>query len=101
MTKPEVLFLDESMTGLDLGAREQLVASLAQLANDATSPAVVLVTHHVEEIPPGFGHVALLAEGSVVAGGPIGEVLTAEALSETFGQSLMLERRSGRFRAWS
>lgn len=101
MTKPEVLFLDEAMTGLDLGARERLVASLADLAADADSPAVILVTHHVEEIPPGFGHIALLAGGSVVAEGPVDDVLTAASLSETFGQSLLLERRSGRFHAWS
>ncbi|MDJ0953017.1 MAG: ABC transporter ATP-binding protein [Acidimicrobiia bacterium] len=100
MTHPEVLFLDEAMTGLDLGARERLVASLADLAADPASPAVVLVTHHVEEIPPGFGHIALLASGSVVADGAIDDVLTAASLSETFGQTLFLERRSGRFHAW-
>ena len=101
MTKPEVLFLDEAMTGLDLGARERLVASLAELASDPDSPAVILVTHHVEEIPPGFGHIALIAAGDVVAAGPIDDVLSAESLSDCFGQSLLLERRSGRFHAWS
>ncbi len=101
MTRPEVLFLDEAMTGLDLGARERLVASLAELAADPDSPAVVLVTHHVEEIPPGFGHIALLAAGSVVADGPIEEVLTAESLSAAFDVPLHLERRSDRFHAWS
>ena len=87
---PEVLFLDEAMTGLDLGARERLVASLADLASDPDSPAVILVTHHVEEIPPGFGHIALLASGSLVAAGPIDQVLSAAALTDTFGS-----RRSG------
>jgi iron complex transport system ATP-binding protein len=101
MTQPEVLFLDEAMTGLDLGARERLVASLADLAADPDSPAVVLVTHHVEEIPPGFGHIALLTSGSVVAAGPVDDVLSAESLSECFGQPLLLERRSDRFHAWS
>jgi len=101
MTQPEVLLLDEAMTGLDLGARERLVASLGALAVDPDSPAVILVTHHVEEIPPGFTHIALIAGGSVVAAGAIDEVLTADALSATFAQSLHLERRGGRFHAWS
>lgn len=101
MTRPEVLFLDEAMTGLDLGARERLVASLAELAADPESPAVILVTHHVEEIPPGFSHIALLASGSVVADGAIDDVLTGTSLSEAFGLSLRLERRSDRFHAWS
>ena len=101
MTHPELLLLDEATTGLDLGARERLVGSLADLAADPASPAVVLVTHHVEEIPAGFDQVALLAGGSIVAAGPIEETLTSEVLSETFGVALQLEHRDGRFRAWS
>jgi iron complex transport system ATP-binding protein len=101
MTSPEVLFLDEAMTGLDLGARESLVASLAELAADPTSPAVVLVTHHVEEIPPGFGHILLMANGTVSAGGPIEIVLNSETLSACFGQRLLVEQREQRFHARS
>ncbi|MDJ0664874.1 MAG: ABC transporter ATP-binding protein [Acidimicrobiia bacterium] len=101
MTQPEVLLLDEAMTGLDLGARERLVASLGELAVDPDSPAVVLVTHHVEEIPPGFTHIALIAAGRIVADGPIDDVLTASALGATFGRPLQLERRERRFHAWS
>ncbi len=101
MARHEVLFLDEAMTGLDLGARERLVSSLAELAVDPTSPAVVLVTHHVEEIPPGFSHIALLSNGSVQASGPIDKVLSAKSLSDCFGQELKLERRDDRFHAWS
>ena len=101
MTKPEVLFLDEAMAGLDLGARERLVASLGDLASDPASPAVVLVTHHVEEIPPGFGHIALIANGSIVSAGPVNDVLSAASLSTTFGQELQLEQRDQRFHAWS
>ena len=101
MTKPEVLFLDEAMTGLDLGARERLVGSMAELAADVTSPAVVLVTHHVEEIPPGFGHIVLISGGSVLADGPIDGVLSGNSLSNCFGQKLFLEKRSERFHAWS
>lgn len=101
MTQPEVLFLDEAMTGLDLGARERLVASLADLAVDRDSPAVVLVTHHVEEIPPGFTHIVLMSQGTVRASGEIGKVLSSGSLSECFGQELQLELRDQRFHAWS
>ena len=101
MTHPELLLLDEAMTGLDLGAREQLVASLADLAADPDSPAVVLVTHHVEEIPPGFGHIAMMSKGSIMSSGTIERVLSGAALSECFGQHLRLERGAHRYHAWS
>lgn len=101
VTRPELLLLDEPGSGLDLGARERLIESLAALAEDPGSPPVVLVTHHVEEIPPGFGHILMLAEGRVVAAGPIDEVLTNRALSEAFGMQLQLERHGDRWRAWS
>ena len=101
MTQPRLLLLDEATTGLDLGARERLVASLSGLAQDPNSPSVVLVTHHVEEIPPGFTHILMLAEGRVVASGPIHETLTAAALSASFETDLALKFRDGRFRAWS
>jgi len=71
------------------------------LAKDPGSPPVVLVTHHVEEIPPGFGHILMLAGGRVVAAGPIDQVLTSQALSDTFDLPLQLERRGDRWRAWS
>ena len=101
MTNPELLLLDEATTGLDLGARETLVASLAELARDPDSPAVVLVTHHVEEIPETFDNVVMLSSGEIVAAGPIEATLTPELLAETFGVELRLERRAGRFHAWS
>lgn len=101
MPDPEILLLDEAMTGLDLGARERLVSSLAALADDPTSPVVVLVTHHVEEIPQGFDHIAIMAGGKVTAQGPVVDVLTAESLSECFEQPLKVERRDGRYHAWS
>jgi iron complex transport system ATP-binding protein len=69
MTDPELLLLDEPAAGLDLGGREELVARLADLAADPDAPAIVLVTHHVEEIPLGFSHCLLLAEGRAVAPG--------------------------------
>ena len=71
MTDPELLLLDEPAAGLDLGGREDLVSTLSVLAYDPASPATVLVSHHVEEIPPGFTHVLMLREGGVVAQGPI------------------------------
>ncbi|MFX0593515.1 ABC transporter ATP-binding protein [Melissospora conviva] len=99
MTDPELLLLDEPAAGLDLGAREDLVARLADLAYDPDAPAMVLVTHHVEEIPPGFTHAMLLREGAVVAQGLIGQTLTGENLSKTFGLPLVVERRGERFAA--
>ena len=101
MAHPEVLLLDEAMTGLDLGARERLVSSLADLAADPASPAVVLVTHHVEEIPPGFGHIAMMSSGRVIGKGLIAETLTAAALTECFEEELRLERKGDRFHAWA
>jgi iron complex transport system ATP-binding protein len=96
---PGLVLLDEPTAGLDLGAREDLVQRLAHLADDAVTPPTVLVTHHVEEIPPGFTHALLLRDGRVVAAGPIDRVLDAAALSATFGLALQLDRRDGRFAA--
>ena len=73
------------------------VAVLSDLAHEPDAPALVLVTHHVEEIPPGFTHLLALRDGRVLAQGPVDEVLTAELLSDTFGLPLVLERRDGRF----
>ena len=99
MTDPEILVLDEPAAGLDLGGREELVAALAELAGDPRSPVLVLVTHHVEEIPPGFTHVLLLRDGQVHVAGPIAETLSAESLSGAFGLDLELERRGDRWTA--
>ena len=99
MTDPELLLLDEPAAGLDLGGREDLVSRLAELAYDPDAPALVLVTHHVEEIPPGFTHALLLREGSVVAQGLLGDTVTSEHLSKTFGIPLRVEQSAGRFTA--
>ncbi|WP_446221352.1 ABC transporter ATP-binding protein [Nocardia sp. IBHARD005] len=97
MTDPELLLLDEPAAGLDLGGREELVERLGDLAADPDAPAMVLVTHHVEEIPPGFTHALLLKEGEVVGQGLLGDVLTAENLSNAFSQSIALDRVDGRW----
>ena len=99
MTDPELMLLDEPAAGLDLGGREDLVRRLGRIAADEDAPALVLVTHHVEEIPPGFTHVLLMREGKVVAAGPIARTLTAAALAETFGLALELGRSGERWAA--
>jgi len=99
MTDPEVLLLDEPAAGLDLGAREELVTYLSTLAGDPDAPTLVLVTHHVEEIPPGFSHALLLREGAAVAQGLVGDTLTDELLSQTFGTPLRVSHTDGRFTA--
>jgi iron complex transport system ATP-binding protein len=99
MTDPELLLLDEPAAGLDLAGREQLLARLAALAADPDAPTMVLVTHHVEEIPPGVTHGLLMRDGRVVAAGLITEVLTPDLLSVTFGMPLALDRADGRWAA--
>jgi len=99
MSDPELMLLDEPAAGLDLGGREDLVSRLGDLAADVDAPALVLVTHHVEEIPASFTDLLLLRDGRVVAAGPLELTLTAENLSATFGMPLLLERQDGRWTA--
>ncbi|WP_331272883.1 ABC transporter ATP-binding protein [Motilibacter deserti] len=99
MSDPELMLLDEPAAGLDLGGREELVRRLAALAADPGAPALVLVTHHVEEVPPGFTHAVLLRGGRVVTAGPVDEVLTAEPLSDAFGLRLRVDHADGRWSA--
>lgn len=99
MTEPALLLLDEPAAGLDLGAREALVTRLATLASETEPAAIVLVTHHLEEIPPGFDHALVLADGRPVAAGRIGSVLTSATLSAAYGLPLVVRRRAGRFTA--
>ncbi len=99
MGRPELLLMDEPAAGLDLGARERLVRRLARLAGDPTVPPMILVTHHVEEIPPGITHTALLKGGAMVASGPVDEVLTSQAVSEAFSLAVTVERQGGRWTA--
>ena len=97
MAEPDLLLFDEPAAGLDVGGRERLVARLGRLADDPLAPPLVLVTHHVEEIPTGFTHLLLLREGRVVTAGPITNVLRADSLSECFGMALTLRCEAGRW----
>ncbi|MGF1426315.1 ABC transporter ATP-binding protein [Kitasatospora sp. LaBMicrA B282] len=99
MIDPELLLLDEPAAGLDLGGREDLVRRLGQLASDEQAPAMAIVTHHVEEIAPGFTHVLMIRQGKVLAAGPIDTELTARNLSLCFGLPLTLERHGDRWSA--
>lgn len=99
MIDPEMLVLDEPAAALDLGGRELLLGGLAELASDPKSPVMVMVTHHLEEIPPGFTHALALKNGQVFAAGPINRVLTSEVLSAMYGLKLDVIQSSGRFSA--
>jgi len=99
MTDPELLLLDEPAASLDLGSREELLQMLGGYASGDTAPAIVMVTHHVEEIPPGFTHALLLVKGQVQSAGAIDEVITAENLSDAFDLTLAVTSEGGRFTA--
>ena len=101
MADPELLLFDEPCAGLDLGGREAMVAVLGDLAradvpDDGARP-LVMVTHHLEEIPAGITHALLLREGAVVAAGPVAETLTSAAVSETFGLAVIVDGAVGRW----
>jgi iron complex transport system ATP-binding protein len=97
MPDPDLLLLDEPAASLDLGARETLIRDLTELAGDARPKAIVLVSHHVEEIPAGFGHALVLVDGRAVAAGPIEDVLTGDVLGRAYRIPIAVERRDDRF----
>lgn len=102
MNDPSLIVLDEPSARLDLGGREQLIRSLTTWTTDPESPPIVIVTHHLDEVPPGMTHVLMLKRGRILVSGPIELCLDAPSLSDCFGIELHLERRSnGRFSAWS
>ncbi len=96
---PDLVLADEPAAGLDLRAREELVDALAGLAAETRPLGIVLVTHHLEEIPPGFGHALVLAGGRVLAAGPIDDVLVDATLSSAYGIPLRVDARAGRWTA--
>ena len=99
MCDPELLILDEPAAGLDVGGREDLISRLALLAGDENSPSLVLVTHHVEEIPPNFTHALLLKSGQVCAAGELSDVISSERMSEAFDIALDVEFGDQRWHA--
>ncbi|RLP74303.1 ATP-binding cassette domain-containing protein [Mycetocola tolaasinivorans] len=99
MTDPELLLLDEPASSLDLGAREELVALLGGFARSSEAPAIVMVTHHVEEIPVGFTHALLIREGRIVAQGPLADTVTSDTLTSTFGLPITVTETGGRYSA--
>lgn len=101
MTDPELLLLDEPASGLDIAGRESLVVTLSEICTDADSPATVLVTHQLEEIPEGITHALLLKSGRIVAAGPIEQTLTDANLSETYDMALRVSGVDGRWSARS
>lgn len=97
MADPELLILDEPAAGLDLAGREQLLNGLSRLAKDPAAPTMVLVTHHVEEIPSGFTDVLLLRSGTISAMGALDTTLTDPSLTNTFGMPIGLHRIGDRY----
>lgn len=101
MTDPELLLLDEPAGSLDLGGREDVIGLLDQFAAWEAAPAMVMVTHHVEEIPPSFTHTLLLRDGEIFKAGPVAEVITSDNLTNLFDRHLVVNRSNGRFTAQS
>jgi iron complex transport system ATP-binding protein len=99
MNEPGLVLLDEPTAGLDVGGREELVADLATWAHDPAKPPLVLVTHHLEEVPPGFTHALVLKDGAVLTAGPLRATVTSDVLSDAFSVRLDVEERDGRYTA--
>jgi len=99
MTDPELLLLDEPVASLDLAARELTIQLLSGYAQSSEAPAMIMVTHHLEEIPPGFTHALILQDGKVMARGEIDSTLTSASISEAFRFPLTLSHQNGRYSA--
>jgi iron complex transport system ATP-binding protein len=98
MPDPELLLLDEPVASLDMAAREHTISVLGNYASAPTAPAIIMVTHHIEEIPTGFTHALILSRGQVYAAGEIDSTLTTEKISGAFGFGLEVSKDGGRFR---
>ena len=99
MPDPELLLLDEPVASLDLAAREQTISLIGAYASEPAAPAIVMVTHHLEEIPEGFTHALIVSGGQIHTAGPIEQTLTSDKLSGAFGVSISVELVDGRYRA--
>ena len=97
MADPELLLLDEPASSLDLGGREDLLKRLENLAADPLSPATVIVTHHIEEIPVGTTHALLLKDGEVIAQGAVDRVLTDAFMTQAYGLRIAVQSEGGRY----
>lgn len=98
MPDPELLLLDEPVASLDMAAREHTISVLGNYASAPTAPAIIMVTHHIEEVPAGFTHALILSRGQVYAAGEIDSTLTTEKISGAFGFGLEVSKEGGRFR---
>nr|WP_051317133.1 ATP-binding cassette domain-containing protein [Ectobacillus panaciterrae] len=96
MASLDILILDEPCTGLDLLAREQLLAKIHQLTQEPNSPTLIYVTHHIEEILPGFTHTLLLKQGKVYDAGATSEIVRTETLSEFFETPIEVHQQGRR-----
>jgi iron complex transport system ATP-binding protein len=98
MPDPEILLLDEPVASLDMAAREHTISVLGNYASAPSAPAIIMVTHHIEEIPKGFTHALILSRGQVYAAGEIDSTLTTEKISGAFGFGLEVSKDGDRFR---
>lgn len=99
MTDPELLLLDEPAGSLDVGSREDVIEMLDHFASEPTSPAMVMVTHHVEEIPAGFTHLLVMSAGRILHQGPLADTLTGDVMSEAFRRPLSITHNNRRYQA--
>jgi iron complex transport system ATP-binding protein len=88
MAKPLLLVLDEPCAGMDPGVRERFLAWLGDALQHPESPTVVLVTHHIEEIVPGFANTLVLSSGRVHSSGPTEQVVTRDTIESVYGTRL-------------
>jgi iron complex transport system ATP-binding protein len=97
ITQPRLLILDEPTAGLDLLARERVLATVQMLLQSSNPPTVVFITHHVEELPPTTAQLLLLNEGRCAAKGTMAEVLRADLLSQIYGFPVEVRQSAGRY----
>ena len=97
LTRPYLVLLDEPCAGMDPGSRENFLATLRALGRQKKIPALIFVTHHIEEILPLFKKTLILRAGRVLHAGPTGHVLRSRVLDELYDISFTLVKRKGRY----